>query len=240
MQHSTADNNEFNGWPRRLLHVESMTSYEWQKGNQYGPVICPAYATLSYTWGRRTLKDDEHPTIKALLVEGITWDIPRINEDLFKVSQFEAVIKQCVEAYCDQPALSFLWLDVACINQRDDSPSKRLEIGRQAEIFRRASRSFEWLVGQKEEDMEPWSSIEDVLDAISLAGSSAQHFLSGMQAERSKLGLSFQSSTERMKLQHALSGSEEFLSNAGSSLGTLTNFLWFSSTWTLQEAFLRD
>lgn len=28
-------------WPRRLLHVKSLTSYEWQLGNVYGGVAAP-------------------------------------------------------------------------------------------------------------------------------------------------------------------------------------------------------
>jgi len=37
-------------WPQRLLHVPSMTSFEWEPGNRYGVHIVPLYNAFSYTW----------------------------------------------------------------------------------------------------------------------------------------------------------------------------------------------
>lgn len=44
---------ELGDWPQRLLHVPTMTSYEWQPGHCYGPSKPkPEYRAISYTWGR--------------------------------------------------------------------------------------------------------------------------------------------------------------------------------------------
>ena len=58
--------------------------------------------------------------VKPLQVYGVPWTIPKIKEELFTLSQFEAAIKSCVAAnkvrkkqqnLADK--LDFIWIDVA-------------------------------------------------------------------------------------------------------------------------------
>ena len=161
MQSRTED--PLGGWPRRLLHVPSMTSYEWQDGHQYGTHVKPRYNAISYTWGRYQLKspnDQQH--VKAIEVNGVSWDLPRIDESHFTVKQFEKVISRSIEAFTDlgtNPAharhsTEFVWLDIACINQTPNHPQMAVEIGRQAKIFRGAKRVVVWLTQTKQPSLE--------------------------------------------------------------------------------------
>src|SRR5258708_28953743 len=65
-------------WPRRLLNVKNMTSYKWQPGNIYGGVPNPEYSIISYTWGKRRIRDSKS-TVEALSVNGVPWDIPKVD-----------------------------------------------------------------------------------------------------------------------------------------------------------------
>lgn len=53
LSHSLIEDEDALGdWPRRLLHVPTMTSFEWAPGNYYGSTQEPSYNATSYTWGR--------------------------------------------------------------------------------------------------------------------------------------------------------------------------------------------
>ncbi|RDW56981.1 hypothetical protein BP6252_13934 [Coleophoma cylindrospora] len=187
-------------WPRRLLHVSSMTSHHWQPGNSYGGYSNPEYNALSYTWGRWKLKSGTRPEVTALHIQGIEdiWSIPRIDPDHFSVADFNEVIHATANADLDSP-VDFIWLDIACIDQRDSSPEMASEVGRQARIFKGANAVFIWLTKYKFDDLYDWAT-------------SLEEFAA------------------------AQDGMEEMV--------RLIDFLrrdpWFTSLWTLQEAFLRQ
>ena len=132
-------------WPRRLLHIETLRSYERQPGNLYGGHVCPKYNALSYTWGRWQLEENEMPDVKAIGIKQTSWTIPRIDPSHFTAEKFAAVISDCASPHPlerNGVTVEFLWLDVACIDQTPGSREKALEIGRQAKIFRRAETVF--------------------------------------------------------------------------------------------------
>ena len=158
-------------WPHRLLHVPSMTSLEWQPGDKYGEHIQPRYNAVSYTWGRFSLdveedkkeeKEEKEKTqeskkkketkkmkknrnITAIEIKGIDWIVPRINPEHFGADNFWRLIQQtCESVNGTREKTDFLWLDVACINQKD-TLEKMAEIGRQAVIFHGAQRVYIWL-----------------------------------------------------------------------------------------------
>ena len=78
------------GWPRRLLHVPSMTSLEKQDGHIYGNDKEPAYNILSYTWGRWEVPQGN----SALMVHGVPWTIPAVDESHFSVTELKKVISR--------------------------------------------------------------------------------------------------------------------------------------------------
>lgn len=137
-------------WPRRLLHVESMTSYRWSPGAWYGPFRAPKYNAISYTWGRYRLDHTRDPRpeslqcINGLTIKGIEWDIPPIHPDHFTEEEFKTVIHRVAEG-SEGERTDFIWLDIACIDQNPDSVEGSLEVGRQAAIFQGAQEVFFWL-----------------------------------------------------------------------------------------------
>ncbi|KAK8103576.1 uncharacterized protein PG998_010609 [Apiospora kogelbergensis] len=129
-------------WPRRLLHVPSMTSLPWRPGNMYGQFDSPRYNVVSYTWGRFRLDlAREHSNSKqGLPIQGVEWPIPPIDPEHFTEGELAVVLQRMAEAY----SVDFVWIDVACIDQRRGSKEGYLEVGRQAAIFRGARQIFIW------------------------------------------------------------------------------------------------
>lgn len=241
----TDDHPEFDNdsrWPRRLLHVPSMTSHKWEPGNRYGDSTEPAYVALSYTWGRYMLSDDELPHVKPLSIRGVDWPIPRVNPVThFSVLEFQGIINEVMRPpdrffhftdyrwrqrtwnrrlmntlyrFLDNHrwAYRFLWLDIACIDQRW-TRTTMLEIGRQARIFRYADQSYAWLSRTSTATLRP--ALYNLRAAVY-----------GLQNEPW--------TKEGSRGFH----SRPWLRMAIDSLTGLMNDPWFSSLWTLQEAFL--
>lgn len=133
------------GWPRRLLHVPSMTSFEWQPGHIYGSMRRPAYNAITYTWGRWRLEGQNLPIARAIKIDGVPWDIPRVDPSHFTVDDFQSAIHMAGRDTRFGLQVEFLWLDVACIDQRGNEPRSAAEVGRQGVIFKRAAFVFVWL-----------------------------------------------------------------------------------------------
>lgn len=204
-------------WPRRLLHVPTMTSYCWQPGNIYGSSLAPLYNAITYTWGRWELRNvDQCPAIRALDIQGVEWAIPRIDPEHFSQEDFMAAINRAVQAVpnfaaktkqagLSQERIEFLWLDIACIDQRRNSPDGTAEVGRQADIFRGAHNVFVWLTT-----------------------------FSGLQLTENLTAISIPRGLDpNARLPRPLDTIQQ-------SLELLTRDPWFSSLWTLQEAFIRQ
>jgi len=121
-------------WPRRLLHIPTMTSFEREQGNRYGGTKEPSYSILSYTWGRWA----GHSDGPRLGIKGVTWAIPAIDENHFAVQSFERVVQQLGRDS------EYVWLDIACIDQENDV-AKMDEVRRQVGIFANARRVYIWL-----------------------------------------------------------------------------------------------
>lgn len=216
-------------WPDRLLHVPTMTSYQCEivqgRGAKYGEYWGPRFYALSYTWGRWELQDHERTEVLALPVKNIPWAVPRIDPDRFTATQFEQVLRNITTNIVRNHGCTswttpeFVWLDVACIDQRPNSPLKAQEIGRQAVIFRGAEKVFVWLHG-----LEPAVLSQALLD-LYIANSEATFPRSPRSSGLEKRG-------------EVLRGDEAFLSRAVTCVESLLADPWFSSLWTLQEAFL--
>ncbi|KAL8791209.1 MAG: hypothetical protein Q9213_000166 [Squamulea squamosa] len=214
--------DELGCWPRRLLHVPTMTSLEWQPGNIYGDHIAPAYSAVSYTWGRYDLdipgakRQRKFRKVRGIKIMGIDWSVPRINPvEQFSVDQFYNLIKRTCDPVGDGDIRTdFLWLDVACIDQ-NNGPQKMAEIGRQAVIFEGAHRVFVWLTKLRAE------KLNHTIDILARSCDSAVAF-----AEAKQKG--FCSPNDMM----------DWAGAARASLDELFIDPWFTSLWTLQEAFL--
>jgi len=140
-------------WPQRLLHIPTMTSQPWQPGNTYGETKTPKYNVLSYTWGRWEDKTGLSGA-EPLKIEGISWKIPAIYPDHFTTLQFQAALQAAVQDH----DVDHVWLDVACINQKEHSLEMATEIGRQALIFGRAKKCYVWLNRQDTKQLQDTST----------------------------------------------------------------------------------
>lgn len=198
-------------WPRRLLHLPTMTSYEWEPGNIYGSHVAPEYNAITYTWGRWSLDDGECPHVRAIEIHNVPWDIPRIRPDHFTSDELMNVLQSVARNYSwglgerEQP-VKFLWLDIACIDQRSNEPRSAAEVGRQASIFTKAKSVGIWLTTIPHQVLHP-----------SLATITLSYLIYSSQSPGD--GGAYQ-------LYKAIT--------------RLFDDPWFSSLWTLQEAFLRQ
>ncbi|KAI1741242.1 hypothetical protein F4680DRAFT_416192 [Xylaria scruposa] len=199
-------------WPARLLHVQTLTSFPWQPGDVYGGYIKPRYNAISYTWGRFALQNQESPEVEAAPIKGTTWAeyIPRMNPARYTVQELVHAINTAACPHDGYPAVNFVWLDIACIDQTPNSPEMAREVGRQAKIFRGAADSFVWLTTHTSAAIISWGQkLDKLMD----------------EREKTDKG------TNMPATEHWV----------GDMLAILKWFLaddWFSSLWTLQEAFL--
>ncbi|CAG8953821.1 hypothetical protein HYFRA_00006713 [Hymenoscyphus fraxineus] len=233
-------------WPRRLLKVEAdkLISCEWREGNIYGGTKDPSYAAISYTWGRYELRQNEQTDVAAMDIRDedglpVPWRVPRIDPTKFTTQQILRLLRRVtigprlaylddnvspvlcseIEEFSSDTEVRFVWLDIACIDQREESPEKILEIGRQAAIFRGAYQTYVWLYHHES------SFLRDVLYSIDEASKfclERPYFLGDAHSHRAP----------------SPQAEINWLSDCVRSLEILKEDSYFSSLWTLQEAFL--
>ncbi|KAL2795520.1 hypothetical protein BJX66DRAFT_168102 [Aspergillus keveii] len=203
-------------WPARLLNVATMASVEWQPGNVYDGVREPRYAIISYTWGRWKLDDDAPGD--PLPVSGVPWKVPRVDQELFTVEEFQKVLN----AIARDSDTTFVWVDIACIDQTPGSLENAREVGRQAKIFGNAHGAYIWLVKGYRYDRD----VRDIL-----------YDLQDLECTFSKATSPPEPDPECPLTAAAID--EWTFASGVDSLVKVLNLPWFTSLWTLQEGFLR-
>lgn len=204
-------------WPRRLLHIPTMTSYQRGENNTYNHCERPRYSILSYTWGRwekrQSGRQGDEPGSESIPVKGVTWKIPIIKEEHFSVRMFQNVINEMGRL----AGTDWAWVDVACIDQ-ENVPVKMDEVGRQASIFKNAWKAFTWLSHTPEE------ALVNAIAVIERAGPLLLDI-------RYTPGPCDYSTTK--SILHTVEDVKQVVED-------ILLDPWFSSLWTLQELFLRD
>lgn len=207
-------------WPRRLLYVPNLTSYPWQPGNSYNGVLEPEYNAITYTWGRWRLEEGERLEVKAIniSIDGDDWPIPRVKPEHFTVRQFELAI----------------WSAASWSRQGFDGDDDNDDDG---------SVDFVWLdiacIAQRHDAQ---SAAEIGRQALVFRGAKYVFmWLTTMPETVLKEtvddmlwyegGDSEEEDDEKYFSRH---------SRANRNLVRLLNDPWFTSLWTLQEAFLRQ
>lgn len=195
-----------------------MTSYVWKDGNVYGERVEPRYNAISYTWGRWQLRGDELPHVRSLEVKGVTWSIPRIDPEHFSVPDFKYALQVATGSLSstnefELDNVEYLWLDITCIDQTNGSPEMSAEIGRQAKIFKGAYDVVVWLNRLTHTTIECLES--DLMRSSDL--------LSGGKLEDELTSSNIDGVHDMVRALRAIKADP-----------------WFSSLWTLQEAFLRQ
>lgn len=201
-----------------------MVSYPWLPGNKYGDKTEPRYNAITYTWGRYAFNrgDPAYANGQSIAVDGIGWKehMPRmkprsLDKDSFHPDELSHIVRTAASPYEEYPAVEFIWLDIACIDQTTPRvPEYFSEIGRQAKIFRGASDVFVWLRNYSAREFQRQRS---ALDGI-LAQMWDAQFKFGRDA--------------------SMIDPEKWMSAVEELLKALRSDVWFSSLWTLQEAFL--
>jgi hypothetical protein len=121
--------------------------------------------------------------------------------------------------------VEYIWIDLLTIPQEGDSIRRDKEVEKQASIFSKASQAIIWM-----NDIESWTRTEALLHWSCL------HIVQAMGLvldRRRKDALQSHLSVLSEKACHPI----ELC--AGESLMLQNSNPWFSSLWTLQEAFLR-
>lgn len=185
------------------------------------------------------------PEVAALEVHGTPWAIPRVHPDHFSASEFHAVIENVAqipktelddEGYMTARVVfdlvDFVWVDVACIDQRFGDESM-LEIGRQADIFRYAEAVYIWLSSTTYEAMDELSQeIRELTDC-------AFFYLPDYITNDAELepGVGATRVVQPAKIDSLFD--PKWLATGLEALVSLCKDTWFMSLWTLQEAYLR-
>ena len=184
-----------------------MTSLELTSEGCYGNLHQPNYNAVSYTWGRFA---STHGS--ALKVNGVTWSIPRIKHNHFSAESFRQILERAAGTN------GLVWVDIACIDQ-ENTDIKMDEIGKQADIFSRASQVYIWLTSQDvAEASASLQALQDFAEKVA-------------QIEIGQFSFEF---NDVNFLQQIIPE----CSNLHRHLLSLFSDPWFSSLWTLQEACL--
>ncbi|KAK3939037.1 hypothetical protein QBC46DRAFT_355388 [Diplogelasinospora grovesii] len=172
---------------------------------------------MLFPWGRWRIKGQDADTAPALPVKNTPWPIPPVSSDHFTVEAFKTVIDQIAKS----SGVSWVWVDVGCIDQRRDDPKSGfintqapIEIGRQAAVFKRAKSTFVWLCRLSNAKLT--AAVADV----------QQH---GLDFSDYILG-----PNRGQRIPDPLA---ESLRKA---FDDIFSDPWFSSLWTLQEVVLRN
>ncbi|KAF2112064.1 hypothetical protein BDV96DRAFT_168175 [Lophiotrema nucula] len=201
-------------WPRRLLHIPSMTSIERTGTCTYSGIESPKYAVITYTWGRFQAPCGS----PALPIKGTTWKIPPVLDTCFSVQSFQNVIDYIGETY------EWIWLDVACIDQEQEEV-KMSEVARQVGIFHGAMNAYAWLHSL------PACEVDEGCQALGrIAWYHPLHRDDSSDESDNEV-------EERDKL--ILAHYKEQLQFIEETLHSIFLDPWFTSLWTLQESILR-
>lgn len=218
---SSLRQSELSEWPRRLLYLPEMRSYQREAGNVYRDETEPSYHILSYTWGRWQLPPGQD---EALDVSGISWRMPTVDPRIFTASEFHTVLQQVGDS------VNWIWLDVACIDQENPEVCDD-EIGRQAGIFGKAKEAFIWLHHTPTVQLQQFA--DQLFDLADRVDGDEEYFVNFGEGNVS---------TRWTKDTSALPtyiADEHWVEHFLKSLDILDSDPWFSSLWTLQEAYLR-
>lgn len=170
----------------------------------------PDYIAISHTWGR--WKIDGPP----ISLSGTPWQIPQNTR--FSVADLANILQLVPLPH------RYIWLDLLCIPQ-DHSERAKIEISRQATIFRAASAAIMWL-----NDVTEWKYLSAAVEWMCLDFNHDNGFLLTEPENNILQGDST-----------SISSIELFNRRTEAKAGIDTASLnpWFTPLWTLQEICLR-
>ncbi|KAI0546536.1 hypothetical protein F4679DRAFT_557126 [Xylaria curta] len=234
--------------PYYLWDSEDHRTVETKDISQDGKV---RYAVVSHTWGRWRIKDalaDMRPRISWLVPENTKFDVRSLPSHL--------------ELLCKKLSCRYVWFDLLCIPQ-DRSDLAKKEIARQATIFKGATVAISW-----QNETEDWTTTQAVIRWLTLQvlrnpkilkypvykpgqleniDPLIDEDLEALAQQLDDFYLTEQSDvltedliTVTQKLNEAEHVSlRQYLTAQPRTQPKAMNSSWFTSLWTLQEAFMR-
>lgn len=203
-------------WLPSQSDPEGLPYYLWDRQRRQTVVVGelghrPNYIAVSHTWGRWKTDDP------GLKLEGTDWLIPQNTK--FKVDKLADILQDIPFSH------QYVWFDLLCIPQ-DRSERAKIEISRQATIFRQANTTIMWL-----NEIQDWKYLPLAVDWMCLKFCRNESGGKDSDLEKILLGI-----TESLT-----SSTELYTVNTGSSIQPQGESLnpWFTSLWTLQEICLR-
>lgn len=210
---------------RKPYYLWDRYARETVETNLLGPGKLPRYYCISHTWGR--WRQD------GAMVSGIPWPVP-------KNAMFDVHALPQMFAELEWP-VRYLWFDLFCIPQEGQPQQQAEEIGKQAEIFQQAENMIIWM-----HDVCGWDYVRKAAVWTGL------NFLRcmGIKAGGLEEAAIVEVSNLMNQLDDELPG---YVDIWNKQVGVeLTSFgdrweghedgdpasMWFSSLWTLQEAYL--
>jgi hypothetical protein len=182
------------------------------------------YYCISHTWGRWRRK--------SIQVPGVPWPVPTNT-------RFDVLSLPATFSHLNWP-VQYIWFDLFCIPQ-EECPQQAEEIGKQAEIFRQAQGSVIWM-----HDVVEWKLLENAILWLGL------NHLRRTAPEDEEVQLHYNCFTKELNYESSSLAPPTTLLNPwapvpvdqpdGSSHEETQQkdpgSRWFSSLWTLQEAYL--
>ena len=181
------------------------------------------YCCIYHTWGRWQKQ--------SILVPQVPWLVP--TNTLFNVLSLPEVFSDL------DWSVRYVWFDLFCIPQHE-CPQQAEEIGKQAQIFLQAQGCVIWM-----QDVLGWKLLEKAISWLGL------NYLRRMNPEDEDLQLRFSNFKKTMHTESSsLLPSKELLNpwapvvpdqqlDPGQEIDRKDpGSRWFSSLWTLQEAYL--
>lgn len=203
-------------WLRDKPPAVSMPHYLWDRQLRRTVVVGdleerPEYIAVSHTWGRWKTED---PPVHLPCTP---WPIPLNTR--FVVPDLPDTLQKILLPQ------RYVWMDLLCIPQ-DGSVLSKVEISRQATIFREASVAVMWL-----NDIDEWTSLPAVLEWLCFQFI-VDNDLSAGEADAASAQKQQKLSSQNIEL---------VTPSTNTSSATIPGELhpWFTSLWTLQEICLR-
>lgn len=239
--------NETLPWLSNAPDKDEMPYYLWDTSAKRTVVVhelfeTPRYSCVSHTWGRWRLPN-------LVVLQGVPWKVP--GNKLFKVKTLPKILKDCA----DYLKTRYIWFDLVCIPQEDTQPElaklSKQEISRQSLIFRNAESCAAWL-----NYVDDWQAEKATLDYWSrlflvFSTPDQQYPIEeSLKGSKEDAGRGLQllvhpSHDKYLNPSTFLSKiKSRFLPSSAQAQpenwkDQVTLSVWFTSLWTLQEAYLR-
>lgn len=217
----------------------------------------PDYVCISHTWGRWVLRHADGLPVTVRLQDQVPWLVP---------TNTQYRVEDLPDQFAELGA-SYIWFDLFCIPQDSGDPNddlifaapegldaetvtgarlRTVEIGRQVEIFRGASRTIGWI-----HDAASWDGLCSALDWLGLKylantsmfdypgtsiGTRIEEAAEKATLSLPELVIPLKNASRAPLMQAPIVDKKLYIPFQGEAFEPAS---WFTSLWTLQEAALR-